>query len=410
MGFAKAFLSQVEKKPFSTFITQGKERLSYSEALHQINALNVKNLGDLALKSNTISGVLAWMALELARISDEHETAVDFVRTSGSTGSPKEFYVSLESQLVTARAINQSILFNADLEELIVLPISHSSARGRLRAAVLRGATIHLASNPFTFKSINGEFLNSAPFAMATTPTTFRYLGQRLGDKLWTFFGGLKSLEFGSAEIRESEQRRLIDESPSDLDIYMHYGLSEASRSFIRDVRETSWNSLGDPMPHTNYQITEEGQLIISGPHIASQEITQDGRVPVSEIQTGDLCTSSGDGKVHLIGRLKNTINCGGYTLYTEQLESSLGTDIELSSLAIGKARDELLGEVPVLIVPVGLKERALEAWGEIELSRKGVAYPMVVEIDSIPSLPSGKLDRQSLNEVAEKNYLKMGT
>jgi acyl-CoA synthetase (AMP-forming)/AMP-acid ligase II len=409
MGFAEAFLSQVGKHPKATFLMQGSESISFNEAFNKVKSMQPQESMELALKSNNVTSVIAWLSTELLRESNQSESPVDFVKTSGSTGNPKEFYVSLESQLITARAINESILNNEELDEVIVLPISHSSARGRLRAAVLRGTKIHLASNPFTFRSLDVNDLQQTQFAMAITPTTFRYLEQRLGGEFWSFFSGLKNLEFGSAELRESEQSKLLEDSPQDLELYMHYGLSEASRSFIRNVRKTSWNSLGTPMPHTRYRITNEGQLIISGQHIASQEIKPEGRVKIHEIETGDLCTISRSGEVLLSGRLKNTINCGGYTIHIEQLESSLARDRTLAAIAIGKAKDSLLGEVPVIFVPIGLTRKAFEAWGELEIANKGLMQPIVCETSEIPSLPSGKIDRQTLNYMAFEHYSKLG-
>jgi len=409
MGFAEAFLGQLGRQPTAIFLTQGSESISFSEAFDNVKALGPEEAMELALKSNTVTSVFAWLSTELMRESDQSESPVDFVKTSGSTGNPKEFYISLESQLVTARAINDSILNNEPLDEVIVLPITHSSARGRLRAAILRGSTIHLASNPFSFRSLDTDNLQTTPFAMAITPTTFRYLEQRLGGEFWSFFRGLKNLEFGSAELRESEQGKLLEDSPEDLEIKMHYGLSEASRSFIRNVRKTSWNSLGTPMPHTLYRISDEGQMLISGEHIASQEIKPEGRVEVQEIETGDLCTISHSGEVLLVGRLKNTINCGGYTIHIEQLESLLAQDIGLAAIAIGKAKDSLLGEVPVIFVPIGRTRNAMEAWGELEITSKGLMQPIVCETSEIPSLPSGKIDRQTLNDMASNHYSKLG-
>lgn len=402
MNFAEKFIEHASKTPTLPFLWQAGESISFSESLEAARAIDIKEAQEIGLSENSIESVIGWLAIELFRGSTQKDSPVDFVRTSGSTGKPKTFYVSLESQLVTAEAINSQILKNQNFDEFIVLPLTHSSARGRLRAAVLRGAQIHLASHPFSFRAFNPDSIDS-PYSMAVTPTTFRYLQQRLGEEFWAYFRHLKSVEFGSAEIRESEQDKLIHEAPSELEIYMHYGLSEASRSFLRNVRLTPSRSLGDPMPHTKYRLTENGELLISGPHIATKELSSEVEREIDEVHTGDLCEQTSDGKIFLIGRQKNTINCGGFTLFAERLESELSIDPSLANVVIGRSSHELLGEAPVLFVPPGKKGNALEAWTRLDINIRSAVLPEIYEIAEIPSLPSGKIDRQALNDLAER-------
>lgn len=404
MNFAETFIEHASKTPTLPFLSHAGKSISFSESLKAIQEMDIKEAEEISLSENSIRSVIGWLAIELLRGSSQKEAPVDFVRTSGSTGKPKTFFVSLESQLVTANAINSQILKNQSFEELIVLPLTHSSARGRLRAAVLRGARIHLASHPFSFRTFSPDAIKR-PYSMAITPTTFRYLQQRLGEGFWEYFRLLKSVEFGSAELRESEQAKLLREAPSELEICMHYGLSEASRSFLRNVRLTPSSSLGDPMPHTKYRLAENGELVISGPHIATREISSDGEREMDEVHTGDLCENAPDGRIFLIGRQKNTINCGGFTLFAERLESELSMDPSLANLAIGRAPHELLGEIPVLFVPHGKKEIALEAWTRLAINIRSAVLPEIYEIAKIPSLSSGKIDRQALNDLAEREF-----
>lgn len=408
MNFAESFLEQASKNPTSPFLSQAGESISFGESLDAVKSMDLIEARQFALSENSIRGVLGWLASEISRESFQYEAPVDFVQTSGSTGKPKTFYISLESQLVTARAINSQILGNQKLDELIVLPLTHSSARGRLRAAVLRGAQIHLASHPFSFRTFSPDSVKE-PYSMAITPSTFRYLQQRLGERFWWYFRDLESIEFGSAELRESEQAKLLEEAPSELEIYMHYGLSEASRSFFRDVRVTPSNSLGEPMPHTKFRLEENGELVISGPHIASRELTSDREIAVDEIYTGDLCDQTSRGTLLLLGRQKNTINCGGFTLSAEQLESELSNETSLSAVVVGKAPHELLGEVPVLFVPLGKRHMALEAWSRVDIRIRSSVVPEVCEIEMVPLLLSGKIDRQAINNLALREFKLIG-
>jgi non-ribosomal peptide synthetase component E (peptide arylation enzyme) len=154
-------------------------------------------------------------------------------------------------------------------------------------------------------------------------------------------------------------------------------------------------------MPHVRHRVSEIGELVISGPHIASRELSSDGHIDVEEVHTGDLCEQPRNGKILLIGRLKNTVHCGGFTLSAERLESELSRNPSLTNLVVGKAPHELLGEIPVLFVPLGTQQIALEAWNQLDPNMRSSIIPGVYEIDHVPNLPSGKIDRQAINELA---------
>jgi acyl-CoA synthetase (AMP-forming)/AMP-acid ligase II len=400
LSFFDAFRKTARFHYSKVFLSQGNQSITFGEALRRVEKSTENNAARVALVSNSLESVLGWLYLEMTR-NTYSDLEIDLAKSSGSTGEPKIFHIPIDAQILTASAINEEILGHQKLNEVIVLPLSHSSARGRLRAAVLRGASIALAEHPFTFSSIRHALESHQQFSMATTPSTHRYLDQRLSGQFWSVFNGLLSLEFGSAPLRESEQSKILASSPDEVELKMHFGLSEASRSFLRDIRMTAWNEVGTPMPHAKYRLEGDGELVISGPHTADELRSRGISHPIEEVKTGDICALDDSGKLLLLGRKKNTINLGGITLFAELLESQLSAIIGGTSVYIARTQHEMLGEAPVLIGAGGSKQHILKAW-DIVARPLGVTFrPSVVLADEIPLLASGKVDRMKLNALA---------
>lgn len=402
--FWLAFEGFFEKRPKSPFIVTAAGTLSYAEVFQRVSEVSEASLAISGhLTENSADSVVRWLAGEKLRNGGQNFALGEVVETSGSTGPPRKFRISEKSQLVTAKAINNEILENREIDELILLPVSHSSGRGRLRAAVLRGAVISIASHPFSFSSLNREFMSTAKYAMAVTPATFRYLALRMGTDFWPWFPGLVSIEFGSASLRDYEVHEIRKSAPRDIALLMHYGLTEASRSFLRDLRFHEWNELGKPLKHVSYRLSQN-ELVISGPHVARPE---DGTVQdesEGEIFTGDLVEETNRG-LTLIGRSKNVLNIGGMSISAESLESALIKYRIASDIGIVAGHDNLLGEVPV-IFSVGDKNRDVREKWQLVAAQFGLpSRAEFIRTTSLPLIGPGKLDRQSLREEA-KNWL----
>lgn len=400
-SFWEAFCYHYEGRPHAPFLVDGVTQFSFKDAAVAVEKCALEEASAAALQSNKIGSIIKWLRLEKERSLSGQSVPSDILKTSGSTGPPKHFQLSLGSQMVTAEAINSKILKRRNLDEVVLLPLSHSSARGRIRAALLRGSTIFLSGAPISLKKIGASVLKDSTFGAAVTPATYRYLRERLGGEFWSFFGGLLSLEFGSAPLRQDEIDLLRVSAPPHVDLLMHYGLTEASRSFLRDLRVHDWNDLGEPMPHTSYRLLEDGEILISGPHTALPFENLGSNNPSSEVATGDLCARE-DGRLKLVGRKKNIINVGGFKIHPESIEASFEGASKFTHLVIVGTEDLLLGERPAVFVGVGEGDMAWNLISDISREEPAWASAKVIEIDQIPLIGPGKIDRRHLTNLAQ--------
>ena len=118
---------------------------------------------------------------------------------------------------------------------------------------------------------------------------------------------------------------------------------------------------------------------------------------PGGWLHTGDLGSLDTYGFLSVVGRLRDTIICGGFNVYPAQLEAALNNiDAVADSAAVGLA-DDRLGQVPVAVAvlnrPDGVTADGIRA--ELRSALAPYQVPRKIRIvNEIPRLQTGKVDR----------------
>lgn len=379
--------------PEKIFLRTSSEAVTYSSAAKLVDSKAISR--ESFSKSNSVNSVLSWLAND----SEADGVAHELVNSSGSTGDPKSFLISRPAQMITSHFINTEILENEKLDELIILPLSHSNARGRLKAALIRGATLHLHGLPFSAKNMKSTLNQFSNLATSMTPTTYRQLRLLAGDGTGEFLSQLRNIEFGSATLYPHENNELASTIHENTKLKMHYGLTEASRSFLRDIRTTAHNELGEPGEHVSFRIESDGELVLSGSHSADYKLHSSGeKESITEIMTGDLIEQLPEGQLTWLGRKGNVANVGGIKCFPEAIESAMISQYQLDFVSIVSVPDPILEEHLVLFIsPKNLAEKGRRLLADKDEFRGAD----LIQIDSLPLLNSGKVDRQKLRRLA---------
>jgi acyl-coenzyme A synthetase/AMP-(fatty) acid ligase len=110
-----------------------------------------------------------------------------------------------------------------------------------------------------------------------------------------------------------------------------------------------------------------------------------------------------------IVGRTKEVIHVGGFTVFPAEVETFLLTDPRIVEAAVVGVPHAVMGEVPQAFV-VPDRHVALEPGDVVRFARAGIAgykVPYAVRIlDELPRLASGKLDRHKLARVAHQPEL----
>jgi long-chain acyl-CoA synthetase len=124
------------------------------------------------------------------------------------------------------------------------------------------------------------------------------------------------------------------------LPVYEGYGLSEAASVVSMNVPgKDRIGSVGQPLPHGNIHIADDGEIVVSG-NLFSGYLGQPFR-HVGEWATGDIGFIDSDGHLHIKGRKKTAFaTAHGRNLAPEWIESELtGTSAIAQAAVFGEGR-----------------------------------------------------------------------
>ncbi|NNN10546.1 MAG: acyl--CoA ligase [Acidimicrobiaceae bacterium] len=122
-------------------------------------------------------------------------------------------------------------------------------------------------------------------------------------------------------------------------------------------------------------------------------------------VRTGDLARRGPFGTVYFVGRAKDVIKSGGYSVYAREVEAVLEDHPDVAEASVLGIEDEKLGEVPVAAVRLMPRSRVSVAeianWCQDNLAHYKV--PRQIKIVSVlPRTDTAKVKREQLRELFE--------
>ncbi|MEU6996815.1 class I adenylate-forming enzyme family protein [Nonomuraea sp. NPDC046570] len=213
----------------------------------------------------------------------------------------------------------------------------------------------------------------------------------------------LRHLLLGSAPAPPAVLRAALAAAPG-AEVLSVYAMTEALPIALATAQEKldhlEGDLLGAPLPGVGVRVAGDGELLVSGPHLARGYL---GEPPFTEVATGDLARLDSGGRLVLLGRKKDMILRAGYNIYPSLYEPGIAAlpgvaDAALVGLTDPESGDE---EVVLALVPGdGFQEKEVRLRLP-ELVDAG-ALPQRVEV--LAEFPrSGrarKLDRAALRAV----------
>ena len=201
------------------------------------------------------------------------------------------------------------------------------------------------------------------------------------------------------------------------------YGLSEASPNVVmsdwRDPEELRVNGLALPHPGVEVRIAADGEIQVRGWNVMNgycnnaeanaRAFTEDGW-----LRTGDLGELTADGRLRMIGRLKDVFRVGGENVAPAEVEEVLLAHPAVETAQVVGVPDARLGEVPCAYVTLKSQgvanESDLLAWCKARCANFRVPrYLRIVEdFEAIGMTASGKVQKAKLREHAVR-YFNLG-
>jgi long-chain acyl-CoA synthetase len=336
------------------------------------------------------------------------------VYTSGSTGRPKGAVFSHRGLAFANRFWGKSVMGLTPQDVVLaVLPFEHNfGMNGGLLAPLLLGATVALVGR-FTPEAVLDAIKRHRVTVFPGVATMFRRL--------------LVSPAFANADL-SSLQLAVAGAAPCPWELMKEwhartgtrilrgYGMTEIPRpiSFLRDDPTDFPDAVGRAVPGVEIRVVDDsgrklsygeiGELWIKSPTTMDGylEAPEETRAVLAEgwFKTGDLASVSQEGFIRIVGRKRERILRGGFSVFPQEIEAVLLSHPAVAEAAVVGVPSQDVGED--VIAFVALKPATVTTGEElICYCKEHLAhhkYPRAVTIlDLLPKGPMGKILKAEL-------------
>jgi amino acid adenylation domain-containing protein len=271
--------------------------------------------------------------------------------TSGSTGAPKPVVVSRHALTVTVRALRNLFALTPDDRVLQFASLGWDTCLEEILPALTAGAAL-----VFDKEAHSGSFprfvrmLEEREVTVLDLPTAFWHeLVYFLDEGHTALPDSVRLVVIGGERVDPTRLRQWRDLDTGHVSLLNTYGCTETTMithavqlsgpDTEPDVSSTDAEApIGRPLPHVLDHVTDEGELLVSGPALATEylglaDITAAG-FPVADygfgptrwFRTGDLVTRGADGLLYSRGRADEQVKVAGVRVHPAEVEVQLNT------------------------------------------------------------------------------------
>lgn len=336
--------------------------------------------------------------------------------TAGTTGLPKGAMLTHGNLAVHGAGIRHYYQYSERDVHLVVLPLFHVTGLDiAMNPALAAGGTIILFARFDLLPML--EIIPRYGVTVWVTITPINVAVINLPDVGKYDFSSLRLVLSGGAPVPLEIHQRW--KAVTGTDIVEGYGLSEATGGIVgNNQQKFSPGTVGSPLYYHDIKIVDpetgeevgtgqEGELWIKGPCVmkgywkapeqTEKVLTKDGW-----LKTGDMATIDENGRVRIVGRLKEMIKVSGYTVFLAEIDAFLYRHPAVAEVATVGVAHPYRGEEPKSFVVLKpeyrgkVTEEEIIAWCKEKMA--AYKYPRQVEfVESLPKSGAGKILRRLL-------------
>lgn len=328
----------------------------------------------------------------------EDPDAAVIVATSGSTGASRGVVLTRANLRAAAESSFAGVPGLRECDWVLALPVTSAGGFGALARSYLAGTRLHAlesigggsAFDPLDLVALDVD----EPFAISLVPPQVSQILDSPAATAWlaratAVLVGAAATAPGLADRARAAGIRLVTT----------YGMTETSGGCVYD---------GVPLPGVGVSLADDGLISISGAMVAAgyrglpaetaEAFTIDGGVRT--FQTRDIGAWE-DGRLRVSGRIDDIVTVNGVNVSLGAVEDIVLSELGVRDAAVVSVPDERRGHRIVAFV-VMADRAGLSAIAPLVAERVGgAARPQVVEVDQLPLLPNGKIDRLALRGIA---------
>jgi O-succinylbenzoic acid--CoA ligase len=305
------------------------------------------------------------------------------IRTSGTTGEPKPVELTHANHAASAVASAAALGVDPGDRWLCPLPLHHVGGLNVLIRSAINHTTVVL-QREFDTERVKATLEAGEVTLASLVPTMLarlRAAGLRRAPRL-------RAIALGGGPVPAG----LLDwAAETGIPVVPVYGMTETCSQIVA-------GSPGRILPGVDLEIAADGEVLVRGPMVAPAELSADGW-----LHTGDLGSLDEDGRLRVLGRIKELIITGGENVAPLEVEQALLAHPAVTDAGVAGLPDPEWGEAVTAFVVLGepVDSDELRGWCRERLEHFKV--PKAIHaVERLPRSPGGKLLRGRLGaEVA---------
>lgn len=359
----------------------------------------------------------------------EPSATVGVFHTSGTSGFPKGAALSSRALLGTRGFAVLAGLFLGPRDlALIALPFSHIMAMSIVLMGLMAGIRGCFLDR-FEVAPALEKIERLGVTAVVGVPTMYARLvnANPAAERLKSVRVWLSASDHLPAELRERLRAfGALFRFPAGMRIpallVNGYGMVELGGMAMVGIELSMWPGSSElylPVPPFTIRVADEsgrklpagktGECQVRGrnvtPHYWKDAGGDDGLItPDGWLRTGDLAKRNRFGLIRLVGRMKDVIKSGGYSVYARELEEAIASHPAVARVAAFGLPHPDKGEIPAAAVElrsgVSASESDLLEWSRSRLAPyKAPRRIWILDAGGLPHNHTGKVLRRELRE-----------
>jgi amino acid adenylation domain-containing protein len=383
---------------------------------HEPTNLRIETLDDHPVAADTGLPQPLWQGSDPAYV----------LCTSGSTGAPKPVVVSRHALTVTVRALRQLFALTPEDRVLQFASLGWDTCLEEILPALTAGATLI-----FDDAAHSGSFprfvrmLAEREVTVLDLPTAFWHeLVLFLHEERAVLPDSVRLVVIGGERVDPTRLQQWGDRDVGHVRLLNTYGCTETTMithavqlagpgTEPEVAAHDAEAPLGRPLPHVRDHVTDEGELLVSGPGLATGylglptitatafPVADHGSGPTRWFHTGDLVTRGEHGLLYSRGRADEQVKVLGVRVHPAEVEVQLNTHPAVAgAVVVGERR---LGQMSLTayVVPAGATTPAeLKRYLRERLPCQFVPS-QVKFVAALAYTASGKVDRAATQRAA---------
>jgi amino acid adenylation domain-containing protein len=346
--------------------------------------------------------------------------------TSGSTGAPKPVVVSRHALAVTARALRDLFALTPEDRVLQFASLGWDTCLEEIVPALTAGATL-----VFDDEAHSGSFprfvrmLAQREVTVLDLPTAFWHeLVLFLHEEHAALPDSVRLVVIGGERVDPTRLRQWRDLGTGHVRLLNTYGCTETAMithavqlagpgSDPEVAAHDAEAPLGRPLPHVRDHVTDEGELLVSGPSLATGylglpdltatgfPVADHGSGPTRWFRTGDLVTRGERGLLYPRGRADEEVKVLGVRVHPAEVEAQLNTHPAVAGAIVMGERLLERTSLTAYVVPAG-EICSAELKRYLRERLPGQFVPTRVKfVEALAYTSSGKVDRAATRRAA---------